>query len=82
MVDEDGKNLVNSVWLPKADRNHKWVMQQIPDGKEIIGIYGNNDSSKSSLIKSLGFVLWTVQDPIETRYRLLPSITPQIQLNR
>ena len=25
MVDEDGKNLVNSVWLPKADRNHKWV---------------------------------------------------------
>ena len=49
MVDEDGKNLVNSVWLPKADRNHKWVMQQIPDGKEIIGIYGNNDSSKSSV---------------------------------
>ena len=65
MVDEDGCNLVNSIWLPKNDKNHKWVMQSIPPNKEIIGIYGNNDSKRSSLIKSLGFILWTPLGPDE-----------------
>ena len=59
MIDSEGRKLINSVWLPKIDRNHRWIMQPIPKGKEIIGVYGNNDSRKSSLIKSLGFILWS-----------------------
>ena len=58
-MDEQGNNLVNSIWLMKADKNHKWIVQEIPSGKEIIGVYGNNDSRKSTLIKSLCFILWT-----------------------
>ena len=53
MIDSEGRKLINSVWLPKIDRNHRWIMQPIPKGKEIIGVYGNNDSRKSSLIKQL-----------------------------
>lgn len=26
MVDTDGRKLVNSIWLPKIDKNHRWIM--------------------------------------------------------
>ena len=33
-------------------------MQDIPQGKELIGVYGNRSQDRC-YIKSLGFILWT-----------------------
>ena len=54
---EDGEFIVDHVWFENP--RNEWVMQDIPSGQEIIGIYGSLTSgNKNAYIQSLGFITW------------------------
>ena len=55
-IDEKNREILDEWWQMDND-NIKWYYQTIPDGQEIIGLYGNKTISPYS-IKQLGFVLW------------------------
>ena len=48
--------LVHLNWLDFNPDIAEWVFQDVPDGKEVIGVYGRKEKE---LIVSLGFILWT-----------------------
>ena len=57
MIADDGEYLVDQVWFDSPG-NH-WVMQDIPPGQEIIGLYGSLSSGhNNAYIQSLGFIIW------------------------
>ena len=57
-LDAAGNDIVKQAWKDDSSEGLTWVMQDIPKGKEIIGVYGNKSKDRC-YIKSLGFVLWT-----------------------
>ena len=48
--------LLHLNWLEFNPIIAEWKYQEIPEGKEIIGLYGRKESE---LIVSLGLILWT-----------------------
>ena len=56
MYDEDDDILVHLNWLDFNPDIAEWVYQDVPENKEIIGVYGRKEND---LIISLGFILWT-----------------------
>ena len=57
LLGEGGEILIDQVWLDKP--TNKWVMQEVPEGQEIIGMYGSLTSGQSNAyIQSLGFITW------------------------
>ena len=43
-------------WLDFNQAIAEWVYQDVPEGKEVIGVYGRREKE---LIVSLGLMLWT-----------------------
>ena len=58
LQDGAGIDIVKQAWKDERSEGLTWVMQDIPKGKEIIGVYGNKSKDRCYL-KSLGFVVWT-----------------------
>ena len=60
LEDSLGNPLLDFAWK-KEDGNIQWFRQEIPPGKEIIGLYGNRlaGGGSSSWITSLGFIVWS-----------------------
>ena len=60
LIDEQGNYLID---YALRDRPGQWITQDIPDGKEIIGLRCNlnkaGDAPNSNCILKLGFLLWT-----------------------
>ena len=56
MVDEKHQNIVDEWWQYES-ASIRWKYQTIPEGREIIGVYGNKSKSPYSF-KQLGFILW------------------------
>ena len=56
LIDDKNRDILDEQWQMDSD-NIRWYFQTIPEGHEIIGVYGNKSVSPYS-IKQLGFVLW------------------------
>ena len=54
-MDDQGEDLVDLVLGEQSEG--EWVIREMPEGKEIIGLYCNNLSHKRYL-ESLGLILW------------------------
>ena len=57
LVGEAGKSVVDLVWDNRYHSGGRWVTQEVPEDKEIIGFYCGIEGQY--YIKRLGFILWT-----------------------
>ena len=57
LLDNEGRCIVDRVWDTLYTDGGDWVTQEIPEGKEIIGVQCN--ATKFGLIPRLGFFLWS-----------------------
>ena len=57
-LDDYGNDIIKQAWKDDRSEGLTWIMQDIPKGKEIIGVYGNKSRDRCYL-KSLSFILWT-----------------------
>ena len=56
LIDEQGAYVVNLHFKDAGD----WVTQDVPKGKEIIGLQGiKGDTLNGGCFSRLGFILWT-----------------------
>ena len=55
LIDENGVNIVKVNFYPRAG---DWFIKDIPEGKEVIGLYCNTNNHLN-VIERLGFILWT-----------------------
>ena len=60
LIDEEGQYIVNLKWWTRK-RKGEWVFQDIPEGKEIIGLQCNTRDAGCHL-RRVGWVLWTPKD--------------------
>ena len=69
---------MDEVWYDNP--RNVWVMQDIPYGQEIIGVYGSLTSGHSNVyIQSLGFIIWVpnphakVPNPYDNEGKKIPK---------
>ena len=58
LVEKTGLKLVDLVFNSYQHKDCKWVVRDIPEGQEIIGLYCNT-SNHPYYIQNIGFILWT-----------------------
>ena len=57
LLDEKNREIIWEEWNGEVPGHITWKYQKIPEGQEIIGVYGNKTKGGYS-IKQLGFVMW------------------------
>jgi len=57
-MDENDQIILEETWDPRDEG--KWIIKEIPEGKEIIGVYCN--TTEKHCISKFGFILWTPND--------------------
>ena len=58
LIDEQGDNILSLNWTKTYDNRGKWFTRDIPDDKEIIGLYCTTEKYNYS-IPFIGFILWS-----------------------
>ena len=62
LMDDQGGDVVDLVF--GEQEAGEWVIRELPEGKEIIGLYCNTQSHRR-YIESIGLILWKPRRPLQ-----------------